>query len=71
MKPIAPKTLPVEIRVFDAAGRELDGAGYLAARNGLCETSVLTNVNDARGDYTVVCRDLASGLEETCTVRGE
>jgi len=66
-----PAILPVEIRVYDAAGRELDGAGHFAAKDGTCEAKVLTNLNDAKGDYTVVCRDRASGLEKKLTVRGE
>ena len=58
----APALLPVEIRVFDAAGRELDGAGYACAKDGVCRLSVRTNLNDAPGAYKVVCRDRASGL---------
>ena len=65
-----PAILPVEIRAYDAAGRELDGAGYFAVKNGVCEATVLTNVNDAEGDYKVVCRDRASGLEKTFAVKG-
>ena len=56
--------LPVEIRVYDAAGRELDGAGYACAKDGVCKITVRTNLNDAPGAYRVVCRDRASGL--TC-----
>ena len=56
--------LPVEVRVYDAAGRELDGAGYACAAGGTCRLSVRTNLNDAPGAYRVVCRDRASGL--TC-----
>ena len=54
--------LPVEIRVYDAAGRELDGAGYACATDGVCRLSVRTNLNDAPGAYRVVCRDRASGI---------
>ena len=54
--------LPVEVRVYDAAGRELDGAGYACAKDGVCRLSVRTNINDAPGGYRVVCRDRASGL---------
>ena len=64
-----PGLLPVEIRVYDAAGRELDGAGYACAENGVCELSVATNLDDAEGDYRVVCRDRASGLSGTAVVR--
>ena len=69
-KPI-PAILPIEIRVYDAAGKELDGAGYLAAKDGKCRVTVLTNLNDAKGDYTVVCKDRASGLVRKLTVKGE
>ena len=57
-----PALLPVEIRVYDAAGRELDGAGYACAKDGVCRLSVRTNLNDAPGAYRVVCRDRASGI---------
>lgn len=62
--------LPVEIRLFDAKGRELDGAGYVCAEGGGVTASILTNVNDARGDYRLVCRDRASGLSTISTIRG-
>ena len=62
-KPV-PALLPVEIRVYDAAGRELDGAGYACAKDGVCKLTVRTNFNDAPGAYRVICRDRASGL--TC-----
>lgn len=61
--------LPVEIRVYDAAGRELDGAGYACAVGGTAKVSLLTNLDDAPGGYRVVCRDRASGLTDTVTVR--
>jgi hypothetical protein len=57
-----PARLPVEIRVFDAAGAELDGAGFACAEDGVCTLAVRTNLNDAPGDYRVVCRDRASGI---------
>ena len=67
-KPV-PALLPVEVRVYDAAGRELDGAGYLAATGGICEIPIQTNVNDPKGGYRVVCRDRASGLSQTVEIR--
>ena len=57
--------LPVEIRMYDSSGRELDGAGYLAAENGDARVAIRTNVNDAPGPYRVVFRDRASGLSAT------
>ena len=59
--------LPVEVRVYDAAGAELDGAGYLAAEDGVAKVTVLRNLDDAPGAYHVVCRDRASG----CVVKAE
>jgi len=56
--------LPVEIRVYDAKGRELDGAGFACAEGGVCRLKVRTNLDDALGSYRVICRDLASGLEK-------
>ena len=60
--------LPVEVRVYDSAGRELDGAGYAAAEGGVCHLVVPTNVNDAPGGYRVVATDRASGLSAEATV---
>ena len=60
--------LPVEVRIFDAAGHELDGAGYACAEGGVCRISVRTNLNDPPGGYRVTCRDRASGLEKTIEV---
>lgn len=54
--------LPAEIRLYDAAGREIDGGGYVCAEGGVCNVEFLTNLNDAPGDYRIVCRDRASGL---------
>ena len=54
--------LPAEIRVFDAAGRELDGAGWVCLQGGVCTVDVLTNLDDAAGSYRIICKDRASGL---------
>jgi hypothetical protein len=54
--------LPAEIRLYDAAGREIDGAGWVCLQGGTCTVDFLTNLNDAQGDYRLVCRDRASGL---------
>lgn len=59
---IVPALLPVEIRLYDAAGKEIDGAGYLAAEDGDARVAIRTNVNDAPGPYRLVFRDRASGL---------
>ena len=63
--------LPVEIRIFDSAGNELDGAGYACAEGGVCTLKVRTNLNDAQGDYRVVCRDRASGISREAIVKCE
>ena len=54
--------LPAEVRLYDAAGREIDGAGWVCLEGGTCTVEFLTNLNDAQGDYRLVCRDRASGL---------
>ena len=54
--------LPAEIRLYDASGRELDGAGWVCLQGGSCTVDILTNIDDAAGDYRLVCRDRASGL---------
>ncbi|MCQ2392133.1 MAG: hypothetical protein MJ240_11980 [Kiritimatiellae bacterium] len=59
--------LPVDIRIYDAAGAELDGAGYCAAENGIAKAHVFTNLDDAPGAYRIVCRDRASGKSVTIT----
>ena len=46
----------------DAAGRELDGAGWVCLQGGSCTVDILTNIDDAASDYRLVCRDRASGL---------
>ena len=61
-----PARLPVEIRIFDAAGQELDGAGYACAEDGVCKLTICTNLNDPPGGYHVVCRDRASGIVVRC-----
>lgn len=66
---LADALLPVEMRVYDSAGRELDGARYTCAVGGTAKISLATNLDDAGGDYRVVCRDRASGLTDAVTVR--
>lgn len=61
--------LPVEMRVYDSAGRELDGARYTCAVGGIAKISLVTNLDDAPGDYRVVCRDRASGFTAETVVR--
>jgi hypothetical protein len=61
--------LPAEIRLCDAAGRELDGAGWVCLQGGTCTVEIQTNLNDAPGDYRLVCRDRASGLSAERTIR--
>ncbi len=63
--------LPAEIRLFDASGCELDGAGWVSLQGGVCTVEIATNLDDPRGDYRLVCRDRASGLtaERTITQR--
>lgn len=60
--------LPGEIRLYDASGRELDGAGWVCLQGGVCTVDILTNIDDAPGDYRLVCRDRASGLSVERTV---
>ena len=61
--------LPAEIRLYDAAGRELDGAGWVCLQGGVCTAEIATNLNDAAGDYRLVCRDRASGLKAERIIR--
>jgi hypothetical protein len=57
-----PAVMPVEVRLYDPSGRELDGAGYAAAVGGVCRMKIPLNVDDPPGEYRLVCRDRASGL---------
>ena len=54
--------LPTEIRVYDARGNEIDGAGWTCSENGVAALEVPLNMDDPDGAYTVWCRDRASGL---------
>ena len=67
-RPVA-ALLPAEIRLYDAAGREIDGAGWVCLQGGTCTVEFQTNLNDADGDYKIVCRDRASGLTAERTVK--
>ena len=60
-----PALLPVEIRLYDASGREIDGGGWFCAEDGVARVAFQTNLDDADGDYRVVCKDRASGLTAT------
>jgi hypothetical protein len=63
--------LPAEIRLYDGAGREIDGAGWVCLQGGTCTVEFQTNLNDADGDYKIVCRDRASGLTVERVVKVE
>ena len=67
-RPVA-APLPAEIRLYDAADREIDGAGWVCMQGGTCTVEFLTNLNDAAGSYRIVCRDRASGLTVARTVK--
>ena len=60
--------LPAEIRLFDANGKEIDGAGFVCAKNGICALDVQTNLNDPSGNWRLWCRDRASGLTKECQI---
>ena len=62
--------LPVEVRLFDSNGAEIDGGGYICAENGSCSLEFQTNVNGPKGIYKVTGKDRASGrtVEKTVTV---
>lgn len=62
---------PVEVCVKDAAGNRIDGLGYGCAVDGVFTASVPLNLNDAKGAYTVTCRDRASGLGATTCAQEE
>ena len=61
--------LPAEIRLYDGSGREIDGAGWVCLQGGTCTVEFVTNVNDAEGNYRIVCRDRSSGLTAERTIK--
>ena len=66
-----PALLPVEIRLFDAAGREIDGGGYACAEGGVAIVEFQTNIDDAEGAYRLLCVDRASGLRHDLKIEQE
>ena len=60
--------LPVELRLQDAAGRDI-GGGWMAAEGGVCSVRFATNLDDPDGGYRLECRDRASGLHTMKTLR--
>ena len=61
--------MPVEIRVRDASGREIDGAGWACAVDGACALSVPVNLDDPPGGYTITARDIATGQTAIVNIR--
>ena len=59
-----PALLPVEIRLYDAEGREIDGGGWFCAEGGVAHVAFLTNLDDPPGGYRLFCRDRATGLSK-------
>jgi len=60
--------IPVEIRICCEDGSELDGAGYFAAENGRAGVTLALD-NDSGRSFRIVCRELASGIEKTISVK--
>ena len=63
-----PALLPVEVRLYDANGREIDGGGFTCAEGGVAKVTFQTNLDDADGAYRLACRDRASGISVEKTV---
>ena len=60
--------LPVEMRLFNAAGAEI-GGGWMAAEDGICTARFTANLDDPEGGYRLECRDRASGFSASRVVR--
>lgn len=60
--------LPVEVRLFDAKGTEIDGGGWFCAEDGAVSVRLMANIDDPQGAYTLVCRDRASGLKKVLVI---
>ncbi|MBR3086600.1 MAG: hypothetical protein IKH04_09395, partial [Kiritimatiellae bacterium] len=60
--------LPVEMRLLDAAGKEICG-GWMAAEGGICTARFTTNLDNPEGGYRLECRDRASGLAAVKALR--
>ncbi len=41
----------------------------MCLQGGTCTVEIRTNLNDAEGSYTLICRDRASGLSDMRTIR--
>lgn len=65
-----PALLPVEMRLYDAEGREIDGGGWFCAEDGVAYATFTTNIDDPAGAYRIVCRDRASGFAAEKTIGG-
>ena len=66
--PIA-AVVPVEVRITDSLGREVEGSGFYAARGGGLTIPIDIAPNDAAGVWTIAVRELASGSTSHATVR--
>ena len=64
-----PALLPVEVRLYDASGREIDGGGFACAEGGVAKVRFATNLDDPAGPYRLVCKDRASGLMSERRIR--
>lgn len=63
--------LPAELHVYDAAGAELDGAGFIATEDGVAKVKMLANLDDAKGAYRIVAKDRASGFSAEKAGKGK
>jgi len=63
--------LPAELHVYDVAGVELDGAGFIVTENGEAKVKMLANLDDAPGGYRLVAKDRASGLVVERKITGQ
>lgn len=66
-----PALLPVDVRLYDSSGREIDGGGFACAVDGVATAVFVTNVDDPKGNYRLVCSDRASGLKSEFVVEQE
>lgn len=66
-RPIA-ALVPAEIRIYCRDGRELDGAGFVAAKNGIAGVTLSLD-KDSGSSFRIVCRELAGGIEKTIAVK--
>ncbi len=60
--------IPLQVKIRDANGKETEGSGYHAAKDGVLKLPVSIASNEDPGSWEIQVKELASGMETTCFV---